>query len=127
MPSIKKTIFAKLHDWVGSERPKRLDFVEDNHNVDRALSNLATNDLALMAVQLSGEYQAAKNPTTKAWTETILDESGATFCVKTSTPNSTSTVWDMVISYPQHSKTFNQRYVKDSDGAWTMEYNEEVI
>lgn len=37
MSSTNKTEYLKLNDWLGSDRPQRIDFVDDNRIIDEAI------------------------------------------------------------------------------------------
>lgn len=37
MSSTNKTEYLKLNDWIGSDRPQRIDFVDDNRIIDEAI------------------------------------------------------------------------------------------
>lgn len=37
MGSTNKTEYLKLNDWIGSDRPQRIDFVDDNRIIDEAI------------------------------------------------------------------------------------------
>lgn len=43
MPASQKTEHLGLNQWQGTDKPKRIDFVEDNAAVDRAIYNHTSN------------------------------------------------------------------------------------
>lgn len=43
MPSSQKTSFAGLNQWIGSDKPKRIDWNSDNEKIDNALQLQSQN------------------------------------------------------------------------------------
>ena len=44
MPSTNKTTNLNLNQWIGTDKPKREDFVSDNNILDTVISNHINND-----------------------------------------------------------------------------------
>ncbi|MEE0060705.1 MAG: hypothetical protein UE295_07755 [Acutalibacteraceae bacterium] len=44
MSSTNKTSYLGLNAWLGSDRPQRIDFVDDNNKIDTAMKNHVNNN-----------------------------------------------------------------------------------
>lgn len=58
MGSSSKTSYLKLNKWIGSDRPKREDFNEDNEKIDAEMSKKAdlTEALPFTSQYISGDF-----------------------------------------------------------------------
>lgn len=61
MSSTNKTDYLGLNQWLGTDRPTRIDYVQDNEKIDTAVKNHITNENCHVT---SEEKLKLSNPTT---------------------------------------------------------------
>ncbi len=59
MSSTNKTGYLGLNAWLGTDRPQRIDFVDDNNKIDTAMKNHVNNNTAHCT---SSEKAKIQNP-----------------------------------------------------------------